>query len=195
MYLLGLTGSIGMGKSTTAQMFVDEGCALWDADAAVHRLYSEGGAGVDPFSKAFPDSVIDGAVSRPALKKIIAEDPTALRKIEAIIHPLVGEDRAAFLAQTLADIVVLDIPLLFETGGDTRMDATVCVMTDDATQEARVMARGTMTKAQFDTVKSKQMPAAEKAARATYVIMTDTLDHARTQVQNIVTTIRSQRDA
>ncbi|MGB5866023.1 MAG: dephospho-CoA kinase [Sulfitobacter sp.] len=195
MYLLGLTGSIGMGKSTTAQMFVDEGCALWDADAAVHRLYSEGGAAVDPFSKVFPDAVIDGAVSRPALKQIIAEDSTALRKIEAIIHPLVGEDRAAFLAQTQADIVVLDIPLLFETGGDTRMDATVCVMTDDATQEARVMARGTMTKAQFDTIKSKQMPAREKAARATYVIKTDTLDHARTQVQNIVSTIRSQRDA
>lgn len=184
-----------MGKSTTAQMFADEGCAIWDADAAVHRLYAKGGAAVAPFAKVFPGSVVDGAVSRPALKDIIGRDPGALRQIEAIVHPLVGQDRAAFLAQTRADIVVLDIPLLFETGGDARVDETVCVLTDDATQEARVMARGTMTRDQFLAIKAKQMPASEKSARATYVIETDTPEHARSQVRNLVETIRSKRNA
>lgn len=192
MFKLGLTGSIGMGKSTTAQMFADEGCAVWDADAAVHRLYSKGGAAVAPFEDVFPDAVIDGAVSRPALKDIIGRDPTALKQIETIVHPLVGEDRAEFLGNANADIVVLDIPLLFETGGEARVDATACVITDDATQEARVLARGTMTLAQFHAIKAKQLPAAEKCARATFVIETDTLEHARAQVQNIVQTIRSQ---
>jgi len=195
MFLLGLTGSIGMGKSTTAQMFVQHGCALWDADAAVHRLYAPGGAAVAPFARAFPEAVIDGAVSRDVLKQIIGADPAALKQIEAIVHPLVGRDRAEFLAGTQADIVVLDIPLLFETGGDARVDATVCVLTDDATQAARVLARGTMTPEQFETIKVKQMPAEAKAARATYVVRTDTLEDATADVQNIVETIRSQLHA
>jgi dephospho-CoA kinase len=195
MFLLGLTGSIGMGKSTTAQMFADHGCAVWDADAAVHRLYSKGGAAVEPFSIAFPNAVVDGGVSRPALKDIIGQDPSALKRIEEIVHPLVGQDRSAFLAQVDADIVVLDIPLLFETGGDARMDATACVFTDDATQQARVMERGTMTLDQFLTIKAKQMPAKEKCYRATYVIETDTLEHAAKQVQTIVQTIRSKLNA
>ena len=127
MFLLGLTGSIGMGKSTTAQMFVDEGCALWDADAAVHRLYGKGGAAVTPFAKAFPDAVIERMVSRPALKEIIGRDPNALKQIETIVHPLVGQDRAEFLANADADIVVLDIPLLFETGGDAWMQQLACI--------------------------------------------------------------------
>lgn len=195
MFTLGLTGSIGMGKSTTAQMFLDEGCALWDADAAVHRLYAKGGAAVEPFAQAFPDAVIDGEVSRPALKEIIGRDPTALKQIEMIVHPLVGQDRAEFLANADADIVVLDIPLLFETGGDARVDATACVFTDDVTQEARVMERGTMTRDQFLGIKEKQLPASEKCARATYVIETDTLEHACAQVKKIVATIRSQLNA
>ena len=195
MFLLGLTGSIGMGKSTTAQMFVDQGCALWDADAAVHRLYAKGGAAVAPFAQAFPNAVIDGEVSRPALKEIIGREPAALKQIEMIVHPLVGQDRAEFLANARADIVVLDIPLLFETGGDARVDATACVFTDDATQEARVMERGTMTREQFLGIKEKQLPAAEKCARATYVIAADTLEHAHAQVQKIVAAIRSQQHA
>ena len=195
MFLLGLTGSIGMGKSTTAQMFVDQGCALWDADAAVHRLYAKGGAAVAPFAQAFPNAVIDGEVSRPALKEIIGREPAALKQIEMIVHPLVGQDRAEFLANARADIVVLDIPLLFETGGDARVDATACVFTDDATQEARVMERGTMTREQFLGIKEKQLPAAEKCARATYVIEADTLEHAHAQVQKIVAAIRSQQHA
>jgi dephospho-CoA kinase len=195
MFLLGLTGSIGMGKSTTAQMFADQGCAVWDADAAVHRLYSKGGAAVEPFSKAFPDAIVDGSVSRPALKDLIGRDPSALKRIEEIVHPLVGQDRNTFLAQVNADIVVLDIPLLFETGGDARMDATACVFTDDVTQQARVMDRGTMTLDQFLAIKAKQMPAREKCDRATYVIETDTLEHAAKQVQTIVQTIRSKLNA
>ena len=195
MFLLGLTGSIGMGKSTTAQMFADLGCAVWDADAAVHRLYVKGGAAVPALTRAFPTAVIDGAISRPVLKDIIGADPSALKQIEKIVHPLVGQDRAAFLEKVPSDIVVLDIPLLFETGGDAAMNATACVFVDDATQRQRVLDRGTMTLEQFSTIRAKQMPAADKCRRATYVIETDTLEHARTQVQNIVSTIRSQLNA
>ncbi len=189
-FALGLTGSIGMGKSTTAQMFVDEGCALWDADAAVHRLYSAGGAAVAPMRVAFPDAVIDGAVSREALKRIIAAEPTALKAIEGIVHPLVAADRAAFRENTSADILVFDIPLLFETGGDMAMDAVVCVSIPADEQKRRVMERGTMTEAQFEQIRAKQMPNDKKCARSDYVIVTDSLDHARAQVQDVVRQIR-----
>jgi len=191
-FKLGLTGSIGMGKSTTAGMFVDEGCALWDADAAVHRLYSRGGAAVEPMEQAFPQAVVDGAVSRDVLKRLIAADPTVLPAIEAIVHPLVAADRARFAASVKNEIVVFDIPLLFETGGDKMMDATACVTVSEDEQERRVMRRGTMTQAQFYAIRAKQMPNAEKCARATYVIETDTLEHARTQVQTIVKDIKNR---
>jgi len=192
MFVLGLTGSIGMGKSTTARMFADEGCALWDADAAVHRLYDVNGAAVAPIQKVFPDAVQDGAVSRLILKEIISQTPDALKKIESIVHPLVAQDRAVFLEQATADIVVLDIPLLFETGGQARVDATVCVFVDDETQRQRVLERGTMTPAQFEAIKAKQMPATEKRALADYVIETDTIEHARAQVQDVVKDIRER---
>jgi dephospho-CoA kinase len=191
-FLLGLTGSIGMGKSTTATLFVEAGCALWDADAAVHRLYGEGGAAVAPFAEAFPEAVEGGAVSRARLKEIIGRDPGALKRIEAIIHPLVSQDRAEFIVGATEEIIVLDIPLLFETGGEARVDAVACVVIDEETQRARVMARGTMTEAQFEAIKAKQMPAAEKARRADFVIETDTLEHARAQVQAVVQEIRSR---
>ena len=192
MFLLGLTGSIGMGKSTTAAMFADAGCAVWDADAAVHRLYAKGGAAVPAFMDAFPEAVIDGAVSRPALKTIIANDPNALKKIEGIVHPLVGKDRAAFLENASADIIVLDIPLIFETGGDKRMDAVACVTVSAETQQERVMARGTMTQEQFENIRSKQMPNDEKCALSDYVIETDTLEHARAQVLAIIDDIKGK---
>lgn len=190
-FALGLTGSIGMGKSTTAQMFVDEGCALWDADAAVHRLYSSGGAAVAPIGGVFPSAVVDGAVSRDALKQIISTDPAALNTIEAIVHPLVAKDRAAFRDAATADILVFDIPLLFETGGDTAMDAVACVSIPPEEQKRRVMARGTMTEAQFEQIRAKQMANDEKCARSDFVIVTDTLDHARAQVQDVVRQIRA----
>jgi dephospho-CoA kinase len=191
-FLIGLTGSIGMGKSTTARLFADAGCAVWDADAAVHRLYAKGGAAVAPMAQAFPEAVIDGAVSRDVLKAIIARDATALRRIEQIVHPLVGQDRAQFIEAAAADIIVLDIPLLFETGGDARVDATVCVTVDADTQRARVLARGTMSEAQFATILAKQMPDADKRARADYVIVTDTPGHAAAQVRDVLADIRKR---
>jgi len=192
MFLLGLTGSIGMGKSTTAKMFAEEGCAVWDADAAVHRLYGKGGAAVAPMAAEFPTAINDGAVSRAALKETIAADATALPRIEAIVHPLVAEDRATFLADAESDIAVLDIPLLFETGGAAAMDAVACVTIPDDVQRDRVLARGTMTEAQFDAIRAKQMPAKEKCARSDYVIETDTLDHARAQVRAVIRDIREK---
>ena len=191
-FKLGLTGSIGMGKSTTAQIFADLGCAVWDADAAVHRIYGNGGAAVAPMAAAFPDAIEDNAVSREALKRLIAADATVLKQIEAIVHPLVGADRARFIVETDAEVLVFDIPLLFETGGDREMDATVTVFTDAETQKQRVMARGTMSEVQFEAIRAKQMPIAEKRARADYEIETDTLDHARTQVQEILRDIRAR---
>lgn len=191
-YIIGLTGSIGMGKSTTAKLFADEGCAVWDADAAVHRLYAKDGDAVAPMYAAFPDAIEGGAVSRDALKAAIAADPTALRRIEQIVHPLVALDRQLFIADTTADIVVLDIPLLFEGSGHKMVDTTVVVSVDADTQRARVLARGTMSDEQFEMIKGKQMPDAEKRALADHVIITDTLDHARAQVQEIVAEIRKK---
>lgn len=190
-FCLGLTGSIGMGKSTTAALFAEQGCAVWDADAAVHRLYEPGGAAVDPMRAAFPDAVINGAVSREALKSIIGQNPDALKTIEHIVHPLVGQDRAKFRASAPADILVFDVPLLFETGGDATMDAVACVSVPYEIQKQRVLDRGTMTPAQFEQILRKQMPIEEKRNRSDYVIITDTLDHARRQVSEIVKQIRA----
>jgi len=189
---LGLTGSIGMGKSTTARIFAGEGCDVYDADAAVHRLYSSGGRAVEPMGAVFPDAIVDGAVSREKLKEAIAADPAALKRIEAIVHPLLGADRADFLARATSDILVFDIPLLFETGGDARMDAVACVTIPPDTQRQRVLERGTMTEAQFETILAKQMPNAEKVARSDFVIVTDTLDHARAQVRDVIAEIRKR---
>ncbi|OIQ35920.1 MAG: dephospho-CoA kinase [Roseobacter sp. MedPE-SW] len=187
---LGLTGSIGMGKSTTAGLFAQMGCAVWDADAAVHRLYAAGGAAVAPIQKAFPTAVVDGAVSRAALKQILAKDPTAFAQLEAIVHPLLAADRQAFRDQATSDVLVFDIPLLFETGGDAAMDAVACVRVDAETQRARVLERGTMSEAQFEQILAKQMPIDEKSARSDFIIETDTLDHAETQVRAILDQIR-----
>lgn len=191
-FRLGLTGSIGMGKSTTARLFAEEGCAVWDADAAVHRAYQAGGAAVEPIGALFPEAVLEGAVSREALKRLIAEDPEALARIEAVVHPIVAEDRARAARETEADIIVFDIPLLFEIGADAMMDATVCVTVDAQTQRARVLSRSGMSEAQFEALLAKQMPSAEKERRADYVIVTDTLDHARAQVRAVVADIREK---
>jgi dephospho-CoA kinase len=190
-FRLGLTGSIGMGKSTTALLFAEAGCAVWDADAAVHRLYAPGGAAVSPMGAAFAQAVVHGGIDRAVLKRIIASDPGALARIEAIVHPLVAADRAAFRETAAADILVFDIPLLFETGGDAAMDAVAVVSAPADVQQARVLERGTMTADQFAHIVGKQMPDAEKRARADFVIVTDTLDHARAQVRDIVAGIRA----
>ncbi|WP_281954624.1 dephospho-CoA kinase [Pseudophaeobacter arcticus] len=189
-FYLGLTGSIGMGKSTTAGIFAQAGCAVWDADAAVHRLYAAGGAAVARMQEAFPAAIVVGAVSREALKQILADDPAAFARLESIVHPLLAADRQEFKDTATSDILVFDIPLLFETGGDAAMDAVACVRVDATTQRARVLERGTMTEAQFEQILAKQMPIDEKCARADFVIETDTLDHAKTQVSAILDQIR-----
>lgn len=183
---VGLTGSIGMGKSTTAAMFRDRGCAVWDADAAVHRLYAAGGDAVPPLGAAFPEAIVDGAVSRDRLRAAIDADPTALRRIEEIVHPLVRADRDAFAAAARAPVVVFDVPLLFETGADAEMDATVVVSVPSDVQESRVLARGTMTRPQFEAIRAKQMPDAEKRARADHVIDTTSLESAAHGVQQVL---------
>jgi len=192
-FRLGLTGSIGMGKSTTARLFAEAGCAVWDADAAVHRLYARGGAGVAPVAAAFPGAVVDGAVDRGRLREIIAGDPAALERIEAIIHPLVARDRARFVAAQDADVTVLDIPLLYETGGEGSLDAVAVVSVAPEVQRARVLSRDTMTEADFERILARQVPDAEKRARADFVIETDTMDHARAQVREILAQIREGR--
>jgi dephospho-CoA kinase len=184
--VLGLTGSIGMGKSTTAAMFRDLGVPVWDADAAVHRLYAEGGAAVKPIGRLVPEATATGSVDRSVLRAAIAKDTGVLRRIETIVHPLVAADRAAFLAKhAAAPLVVLDIPLLFETGGDAYCDRTLVVTTDPEEQRRRALARGTDA-ATFDDLLSRQMPDAEKRARARHVIRTDTLDGTRKAVADLV---------
>lgn len=191
-FRLGLTGSIGMGKSTTAKLFAAAGCAVWDADAAVHRMYAKGGAAVAPIADALPGAVVEGAVSRDKLKEMIGRDASVLKTLEQIVHPLVAQDRVEFASNSTADILVFDIPLLFEGNGHKEVDAVVCVSVPPETQEKRVMERGTMTREQFLQIRAKQMPNDEKCARSDYVVITDTLDHARRQVDKIVQEIREK---
>ena len=197
-FRLGLTGSIGMGKSTTGRMFTELGHPLWDADAAVHRLYAQGGAGVAPVGAAFPAALKDQAIDRSALKAVLAADPAALKRLEAIVHPLVAQDRAQFIENAKkngAKIAVLDIPLLFETGGQSQMDGVAVVSTDAETQRQRVMARPGMTAETFAMILSRQMPDAEKRALADWVIPTDTLENARAAVIAICDEILERQDA
>lgn len=193
MILLGLTGSIGMGKSTTTAMFADLGAVVWNADDAVHRLYAPGGAAVGPVGEAFPGVVVDGAVDRTRLAEALGKDETAFRHLETIVHPLVAQGRAADLeaARTAGvKLAVLDIPLLFETGGDRAVDAVVVVTADPAIQAERVLARPGMTRERFDAILARQMPDAEKRARADFVIDTGRgLEAARAEVEAIVAAV------
>lgn len=194
-FRLGLTGSIGMGKSTTAGFFAESGIPVWDADAAVHRLYAKGGSAVAPLGRIFPKSLVDGAISRDVLKQEISADPDALRQIEAIVHPLVSQDREEFLAGNQSDIVVLDIPLLFEKNSARDMDATLLVTAPAELQRARVLARSGMTEAQLATILMRQMPDTEKRMRATHVIETLSIVSARACVIALIDYIRENRHA
>ncbi|WP_313350960.1 dephospho-CoA kinase [Paracoccus sp. (in: a-proteobacteria)] len=185
-YLLGLTGGIGMGKSTAAQMFRDLGHPVWDADAAVHRLYAAGGTAVGPVAAAFPGVLKDDGIDRAALRAHLTADPAGFQQLEAIVHPLVARDRTAFIAgHADAPIVVLDIPLLFEGGSETQMDGVAVVSAPPEVQRARVLARPGMTEDSFRMILSRQMPDAEKRKRADWVIPSDTLEGARAAIMDI----------
>ena len=194
MILIGLTGSIGMGKSTTAAMFREAGVPVYDADAAVHDLYDEGGAAVGPVGAAFPGVVKDGRIDREALRQAVLGKPDELKRLNAIVHPLVGQDRVGFFADAEAggaDMVVLDIPLLFETGGHARMDAVVVVTAPAEMQRERVLARPGMTPERLDAILAQQMADAEKRARAHFVVDTSRgLEPARQQVREIIAAMR-----
>jgi dephospho-CoA kinase len=194
MILIGLTGSIGMGKSTTATMFREAGIPVYDADAAVHDLYDTGGAAVGPVGAAFPGVVKDGKVDREALRTAVLGKPEELQRLNAIVHPLVGRDRVGFFAKAEADgadMVVLDIPLLFETGGHTNVDAVVVASAPAAMQRERVLARPGMTPDRLDAILAQQMPDADKCARAHFVVDTSRgLEPARAQVAEIIATMR-----
>ena len=193
-FVIGLTGSIGMGKSQTAKLFAAEGVAVHDSDAVIHRLYDKGGAAVEKIAASFPGTVIDGAVNRTALSARVAEDPKALAQLEALVHPLVKQDRDRFLAiHTGADIVVLDIPLLLETGADEGLDALVVVSAPSDVQRDRVLARPGMTERKFDALLARQLPDVDKRAKAHFVIVTDKgLDHARDQVRMVLAAVREK---
>ena len=195
MIILGLTGSIGMGKSTTSTMFQDEGVPVYDADAAVHALYATGGAAVGPVDAAFPGVVVDGAIDRAKLSAAVLGNPEALQILESIVHPLVGAHRIGFFEEARdqgADIVVLDIPLLFETGGHKKVDKVVVVSAPADVQRQRVLARPGMDPAKLEAILARQTPDAEKRERADFVIDTGQgLDHARDQVRDILTRLRS----
>lgn len=186
MIRIALTGSIGMGKSTVLQMFADFGAAIWDADAAVHRLYAKGGAAVPFIEKEFPDAVLDGAVDRVRLAQAALGEEQAVRRLEAIVHPLVAQDRDAFMAaaeKAGADAAVLDIPLLFENGLEKFFDAVVVVSAPSETQRARVLDRPGMTEEKFRSILKLQTPDAEKRQRADYIIDTGlALEETRDQV-------------
>jgi dephospho-CoA kinase len=191
-FRLGLTGSIGMGKSTTSALFSEMGVPVWDADAVVHRLYAKDSAAAVAIARLFPQVMVDGAVARPLLRKLIAQDPTTLDTVETLIRPLIAQDREAFLQAQTAPIVLLDIPLLYETGAQALCDAVVVVSAPADVQKARVMARGQMTEAEFEMILSRQMPDAEKRRRATWVIETTSLEAAKARVAQILAQINGK---
>ena len=194
-FILGLTGSIGMGKSTTAQMFADAGIPVWDADATVHQLYSGDTPAVRQVAQMIPSAVKNQIVNRDVLKSAIAQDKTILGKLEAIVQPLIAASREAFIASATTDIVIIDHPLLLESKSDRYCDAILVVSVDASTQRQRVLDRGTMDAQTLDIILAKQMPDAEKRKRADYIVETTTLDAARAQVQTVINQIREQLHA
>lgn len=193
MFILGLTGSIGMGKSATAKMFADEGVPVQDADAVVHALYE--GEATPLIEAAFPGTTANGKVDRAKLGTQVIGHPEAIKRLEQIVHPLVAQQRDRFLAeskQTGADVAVLDIPLLYETGGDKRCDAVVVVSAPAEVQRERVLGRPGMTEERFLAILAKQMPDAEKRRRADFIVDTSRgFDDARQQVREILAQVRT----
>jgi len=188
MRILGLTGSIGMGKSTTAKLFAEAGVPVYDADAAVHQLYE--GEAAPAIEAAFPGTTSGGKVDRPKLSARVVHDPAAIKRLEGIVHPMLGASRQKFFVDAeaaKAPVVLLDIPLLFETGGEKRVDAVVVASTTPELQRERVLARGTMDEAKIDAIIAKQMPDAEKRTRADFVVDTSHgLEPVRAQIKHIL---------
>ena len=191
MLILGLTGSIGMGKSTTAKLFAEAGVPVYDADAEVHKLYE--GEAAPAIETAFPGTTSDGKVDRKTLSARVVHDPAAIKQLEQIVHPMLGASRKKFFddaEQSGAPVVVVDVPLLFETGGEKRVDAVVVVTTSPENQRERIMARGTMTQEALDSILARQMPDAEKRKRADFVVDTsDGLDPVRAQIKDILAAV------
>ena len=192
-FLLGLTGSIGMGKSTTADMFREAGVPVWDADATVAKLYGKGGSAVAPLSALNMGLIQNDAVDRVALKNWVKTDPNALNRLESLIHPLVAADRAKFIDDHAEQsLIVCDIPLLYETGADQWLDAVLVVTTDAQTQKARVMARAGMDPELFDQILVRQMPSFDNIARADYVIETNSFEGARQAVHDLINDLKAR---
>ena len=191
MIKIGLTGSVGMGKTTTAKVFEKLGCDVWDADETVHKLYSKGGKAVVEVAKLFPSSVEDGSISRSRLKELLKNQPKNLKELEEIVHPLILEDRQNFQKHTNSDVVVFDIPLLFETGADKEMDKTVCVFTSTKKQMERLKNRNKGYDDYYKQLISKQMPSNEKCDRADYVIETTSHTAVEKRVIEILDILRA----
>ena len=193
MLKLGLTGSIGMGKSTTANLFRDEGIPVYDADATVHSLYE--GEAVPIIEKAFPGTAVDGRVDREKLGKYVLGSPSEMKRLESIIHPLVHAREQAFLktqTEAGAEFVLLDIPLLFETGGEKRVDKIIVVSASAEEQRKRVLSREGMTEEKFQAILKRQIPDAEKRKRADFIIDTNHgVEHAARQVREIIVELRA----
>jgi len=188
MLLLGLTGSIGMGKSTTAKLFAEAGVPVYDADATVHMLYE--GEAVPAIEAAFPGTTADGKVDRNKLSARVVQDPAAMQRLEQIVHPMLGASRQKFLddaERSGAPVAVVDVPLLFETGGEKRVDAVVVVTTTPELQRQRILARDNMTSEKLDAILARQLPDAEKRRRADFVVDTsDGLDAVRLRIRDIL---------
>ena len=191
MLILGLTGSIGMGKSTTAKLFEEAGVPVYDADATVHKLYE--GEAVPAIEAAFPGTTADGKVDRQKLSARVVHDPAAMRQLEHIVHPMLGASRQKFFEEAERSgvpVAVLDVPLLFETGGEKRVDAVVVVTTSPENQRERILARGTMTNEALDAILGRQLPDAEKRKRADFVVDTSHgLDPVRAQIKDILAAV------
>jgi len=195
--LIGLTGSIGMGKSTAAAMFAAQGVPVWDADKAVHRLYAKSGAAVAPVAQLVPVALGPEGIDRTRLRDALENDPTLFPKLEAIVHPLVAQDRANFIsAHPDEPFLLFDIPLLFENGAEHWLDVTVVASAPPDLQKSRVLAREGMTESRLDMILSRQMPDAEKRARADYIVPTVDMDTARKAVTNILAELgKTSKDA
>tara|TARA_B100001121_G_scaffold309768_1_gene337827 strand:- start:1371 stop:1961 length:591 start_codon:yes stop_codon:yes gene_type:complete len=194
-FKLGLTGSMGMGKTSTAILFQKHNCGVWDADKAVHRLYGKDGDAVKPIAKYFPKAIIEGSVNRTELKKYLSADFDKITLLEKIVHPLVSADREKFIEKTKYKINVFDIPLLFETGSNKIMDKVACVYVSNSIQMERILSRKSMTKEQIEKINQQQMPIEEKCKLSDFVIETYTKKDTEKQVVGIIKEIESYLDA